>query len=283
MAVNGSHSGRWLAIAPPILFIAFILGADAVEGPKTAFVGLLATAPMLAAVFGTPLQTAFISVTTLASAYAFGRIASDGNLPAQTIRLVAITLFSIIAILAARQRVVRERDLLAAQTEAALADTMRVRARTDELTGILNRRGVEEVLASRGAGMAWSVAIADCDDFKRVNDEYGHLVGDEYLRAIAQRLRAALPDKDVLARWGGDEFLLAVALPQDSAIRVIERVHHQVTDSPIRTSVGAISAQITFGVAEWRDDEELGHVIRRADRAMYSGKREGANQIVLAR
>ena len=264
----------------PLAFIGIILGADALEGPKTAYVGLLATVPMLAAVFCTPLQTALTGAITVLSGYLFGLLAADGNAPAQTVRLIAISVFSVIATLASLQRVRRETAFLLAQKEAALTDTMRLRARTDELTGILNRRGAEEALASRPDGITWTVAIADCDDFKRVNDEHGHQVGDEYLRAIAQRLRASLPEKDVLARWGGDEFLLAVALPQETAARVFDRVHHQVTDTAIQTIAGPLTARLTMGMAEWTDGETAESVVRRADRAMYSGKAQGANRVV---
>lgn len=272
----------WLPTALPFLVIAVILTADVIEGPKTAFVGLLATVPMLAAVFGSPVITGLTALTTLASAFVFGLIAADGNVPAQTVRLIAISLFSVIAVLAARQRVIREQVLLSAQKEAALAETMRVRARTDDLTGILNRRGAEEALEGRPVGVVWTVAIADCDDFKGINDSYGHLVGDEYLRAIAQRLRASLPEKDVLARWGGDEFLLAVALPQETATRVFDRVHHHVTGTPIQTSAGPMQAKLTLGYAEWAPEESAEKVVRRADRAMYSGKAQGANRIVVS-
>lgn len=266
----------------PLAFIAVILTADAVESPKTAYVGLLATVPMLAAVFCTPRQTATVGGITILSAYLFGLAAVDGNLPAQTVRLIAIAIFSVIAILASIQRVRREMVLVSAQKEAALTETMRLRARTDELTGILNRRGAEEVLATRPAEITWTIAIADCDDFKSVNDKYGHQVGDEYLRAIAQRLRSSLPEKDVLARWGGDEFLLAVALPHETAAKVFDRVHHHVIDTPIQTSAGALNARLTLGMAQWREGESAEAVVRRADGAMYTGKTQGANRIVVA-
>lgn len=272
---------RLLPCLLPLAFIGVILTADTVEGPKTAYVGLLATVPMLAAVFCTAIQTAVIGVITVLSAFTFGLIASDGNVPAQTVRLVAISIFSVIATLAATQRFRREQALLAAQKEAALAETMRMRARTDDLTGILNRRGAEEALSARPEGVAWTIAIADCDDFKRVNDEFGHQVGDEYLRAIAQRLRASLPEKDVLARWGGDEFLLAVALPQETASRVFDRVHKHVTGTPIQTAAGPLVARLTLGMSEWTEAESADAVVRRADRAMYSGKAQGANRVVL--
>lgn len=270
-----------LPLVLPLILIISIITADIIEGPKTAYVGLMASVPMLAAVFGAPGQVALIGVVTWLSAFTFGQVASDGNVAAQTVRLIAIAIFSIIALLASRQRVRREAALLSAQKEAALADTMRIRARTDDLTGILNRRGAEEVLNERPEGVPWTVAIADCDDFKGINDLHGHQVGDEYLRAIAQRMRSSLPERDLLARWGGDEFLLAVALPEETASRVFDRVHHQVTDTPIQTSVGPIHARLTLGVAEWTAGENAESALRRADHAMYQGKTQGANRVIV--
>lgn len=267
------------AIVVPLLLIGVILLADALEGPKTAFVGLLATVPMLAAVFGTPLQTGISGLAALAGAGLFGLIASDGNVPAQRIRLIAITIFVVIAVLAAAQRQRRERALVHAREEAALTEQERQRANTDELTSILNRRGVLQVLADRLSDRVWTVAIADCDRFKQVNDEHGHSVGDQYLRALAQRLRGAMAEEDVLARWGGDEFLVAVEQPMSSAIKIFGRLHFAATAQPVATEGGSMAASLTFGLAEWQPGEPIGDAIRRADRAMYKGKSEGANRV----
>lgn len=269
------------AVGVPVLLIAVVLFADTIEGPKTAFVGLLATVPMLAAVFGSAIQTALAGSFAIIAAYLFGNFASDGNVPAQRIRLVAITIFTIIAILAARQRQLREDALFFARQEAALTEKERERANTDELTSILNRRGVLQVLAERLDDQVWSVAIGDCDRFKQINDEYGHSVGDEYLHALAQRLRGSLAEDDVLARWGGDEFLIAIAQPVSTAAKIMERVHYSVTAEPVRTEAGSMAGALTFGIAEWRPGEAIGDVIRRADRAMYNGKSAGANRVVV--
>lgn len=263
------------------MLIAVILFVDVLEGPKTAFVGLLATAPMLAAVFGTSIQTGLAGACAVGSAFIFGLVASDGNVPAQRIRLVAIALFTLIAVLAAKQREVREHALFIALQEAALTEKERERANTDELTAILNRRGVLQILAERLSDQVWSVAIADCDRFKQINDEYGHSVGDEYLRALAQRLRGSLAEEDVLARWGGDEFLLAVPQELSAATKIFERVHFAVTAQPVQTEAGSMAATLTFGVAEWHPGEPIGDVIRRADRVMYGGKNAGANRVAV--
>lgn len=265
------------------MLIGVILFVDTIEGPKTAFVGLLATVPMLSAVFGTPIQTGLTGAMAVAGGFIFGLVASDGNVPAQRIRLIAITLFTVIAILAAKQRQIREDALFIARQEASLTEQERERANTDELTSILNRRGVLQILAERLSDQVWSVAIADCDRFKQINDEFGHSVGDEYLRALAQRLRGSLAEHDVLARWGGDEFLLAVPQDLGTAAKIFERVHFAVTAQPVQTDAGSMAAALTFGVAEWHPGEAIGDVIRRADRAMYGGKNAGANRVAVER
>jgi diguanylate cyclase (GGDEF)-like protein len=279
--VNRDVKAWLLPVAAPMLLVLTILGLDVVEGPKTAYVGLLATVPMLSAVFGTPRQTAIAGITALLAAFIFGSIAEDGNVPAQRVRLIAIALFVVIAVVAAQQRERRESALLSAREGAALSEQMRIRANTDELTGLLNRRGIMQAVGGREHAESWCVAIADCDRFKLINDEHGHSVGDEYLKSIALRLRAALSEADLMARWGGDEFLFALPLPIDKAAMVFNRLHNSATSEPVRTSAGPLTSAITFGISAWLPGEAIGEAIRRADRAMYSGKSNGSNRVVI--
>lgn len=116
----------------PVALIAVILGADLLEGPKTAFVGVLAFVPMLAAVFARPVITAAVGATTWAAALAFGFLASDGNVPAQRVRLVVIALCAAIAVVAAAVRTRTDRALAAARDAAAEAEVER-RLASEEL------------------------------------------------------------------------------------------------------------------------------------------------------
>jgi diguanylate cyclase (GGDEF)-like protein len=275
------HSQWVLSIVLPIALIAVILTADVIEGPKTAYVGVLSAIPLLGAVFGTPRATAFISIVTWLSAFTFGRVASDGNVRAQTVRLVIIAIFSVIAVIAAIVRTRREAQLAAATTLAAQAEAMRQQANSDPLTGLLNRRGVVEKLKTHNVSKS-TVAVIDVDRFKMVNDRYGHIVGDEILQAVSARISGGVSRNDVVGRWGGDEFVIVLELGIDQGKAVIERVFHQVSEEPLSTTIGEVPIAISVGISEWIDGEPLDQVLARADAALYSAKDSGRNQFVVA-
>lgn len=275
------HSQTVLSVVLPIVLIVVILTADAIEGPKTAYVGVLSAIPLLSAVFGTPRATAFVSVVTWISAFTFGRLASDGNVRAQTVRLVIIAIFSVIAVIAAIVRTRREAQLAIAMNEAAEAEAMRKQANTDPLTGLLNRRGVVEKLEASNATRS-TVAVIDVDRFKSLNDRYGHIVGDEILCAIGSRISGGVSRNDVVGRWGGDEFVIVLELGIDQGTVVIERLFQQVSSEPLSTTVGDIPIGISVGISDWVDDEPLDSVLARADAALYSAKDSGRNRFVVA-
>ena len=271
-----SRPGSWLLHdALPLLFVALILGADALEGPKTAYVGVLAVVPMLAAVFATPLQTAAVGLVAWLAALGFGTLASDGNVQAQTVRLLIIAACAVGAVFAARHRTRREASALGAERAQRNLTHAMHEATTDTLTNILNRRGFALALEGHHRDVPMTLALADCDNFRSVNDRHGHAGGDHYLVSTAHRLTHALSAHDVVGRWGGDEFLVALPLPLHEAAAVMGRVRRQITRDPVVVKGDALTVSMTFGLAEWQPDESLSDVIARADRAMYSGKAHG--------
>lgn len=159
-------------------------------------------------------------------------------------------------------------------------------ARQDGLTGAHTRRATGERLAEAHAAAcrdrSWlSVVMADVDHFKRINDTFGHLAGDEALIAVASRLQAGLRADDFLGRWGGEEFL--VVLPDTdaaAAVVVAERLRQSVVAEPITLGTGgdAITVSISAGVTSSIDaiPEVLVHV---ADRAMYAAKADGRDRV----
>jgi diguanylate cyclase len=147
--------------------------------------------------------------------------------------------------------------------------------RTDPLTGISNRRALEEALTSQFALMNrykvhFSVAIFDIDHFKRVNDEQGHLQGDQILQKVARLLDEAVRETDVLARYGGEEFV--VIMPQtnlEGACIFSERLRQKVEQE--------MQITVSGGVTEALDGDAPDSMMTRADTALYSAKAAGRN------
>ena len=155
---------------------------------------------------------------------------------------------------------------------------------TDALTGLRNRRYFERIgpSLSRDAMGYLLVALVDVDHFKRINDTRGHAIGDEVLRAMAQRLRASIPEEAVAIRWGGEEFLLLVPLSgPDAAPAVVRRLLHAVGDAPFRLSDGApLTVTCSIGweclAAPVRSPLEV--ALHDVDRHLYAAKRGGRDR-----
>lgn len=167
---------------------------------------------------------------------------------------------------------------------ANLVDTLRTEGRTDALTGLANRRAIDEFLPRelahhRRTGEPLSVAMVDLDDFKRYNDELGHSRGDQLLRSLAERMRRRARDSDLVARYGGEEFLLILTVTDASgATKLLEalRALGPLGDATHPTTFSA-------GVAQWDRVESADALVRRADGALYEAKRAGKNRVVAAR
>lgn len=273
-----SSGSWWLSVVVPCVLIVLILGADLREGPKTAYVGVLTAVPLFAAIFGTPIMTAVTSVITWCSALAFGLMSADGNVPAQTVRLGIIAVAGVAAVAAAYVRQRRDEQFQRAQRTAAEADFLRLQAGRDYLTGLLNRRGLIERLAVDPPAQG-TVIVLDCDRFKDVNDRFGHVVGDEFLKGVAGRLSSGLSQEDLIARWGGDEFLLVLRTPFEGGIGVAQRVVDHVTSSPMSTSAGLVPVALSAGAAPFEMSLGLDAAIAGADRAMYKGRSSGVGTL----
>lgn len=277
------QSSQWvLGVVVPLVMIAIILTADVIEGPKTAYVGVLSAIPLFGAIFGTPRSTAFVAVAAWSSAFVFGQVASDGNARSQTVRLVIIAIFGVIAVGASVLRVRRDRQLAEALTRAAQADVIELKANSDQLTGILNRRGVLAAVAETRVS-EMTVAIFDVDKLKTINDQFGHLVGDQFICGVSARIVGGVSKDDIVGRWGGDEFVVILDLPIEQGTHVIERVFGQITDEPLATDSAVIPVGVSIGVASWSADESIDAVLAKADKALYTAKRDGRNMVSVAR
>ena len=167
---------------------------------------------------------------------------------------------------------------------AALADVQRL-AEFDDLTGLANRRRAGNYLATLQAqtqrnGCGFSVALIDLDHFKRINDTLGHEAGDHALRSFADAARPFVRAADLLARWGGEEFLFVMPDTEaDAACRAVSRLLERVRELPAEQG-GPIS--FSAGVVQGNPGEPIAGVVARADDLMYAAKRAGRNQICMA-
>ncbi len=172
---------------------------------------------------------------------------------------------------------------LAAQLRAAL-QKVEIDAATDALTGHWNRRALDDVLKQQlaqfaSSGRPFSILMLDIDFFKNINDEYGHMVGDDVLRAFAQALRSFLRSADFCARFGGEEFV--VVLPDTSlatALEVGERIRHGIAQAPL-LSKPKVQVTVSIGVAAMSEGQSLKDLFAAADAAVYLAKNEGRNQV----
>jgi diguanylate cyclase len=158
-------------------------------------------------------------------------------------------------------------------------------SRTDALTNLPNRRAFDHELARaftdrRRDGSPFSLVIIDIDHFKRVNDQHGHMVGDQMLKHFARCLSEGFRDADLVARFGGEEF--AAILPRTSleeSVRVADLVRRAVSGSPCRVGNSELSLTASFGVKQVGADEIDTELIQRADNALYAAKKGGRNRV----
>jgi diguanylate cyclase (GGDEF)-like protein len=159
-------------------------------------------------------------------------------------------------------------------------------AMTDPLTGMLNRRAAEARLDEERArakrhGEGFALAMLDLDYFKAVNDRYGHAVGDEVLRVVAERIQAGLREDDWVARWGGEEFLVFLRnADAREAVFVIERLAAGVKSTPIATQAGEIRITLSAGIGlPGADDADSRNAVEAADAYLYQAKANGRDRI----
>ena len=152
----------------------------------------------------------------------------------------------------------------------------------DSLTGLYNRRSMDKLLKGAvNSGKTFSVIMCDIDDFKKINDAYGHNVGDEVLRRISDTIVSGLRENDFVCRWGGEEILiLASGTPISGASLVAERVRAQIEDMEIVSEENTIKCTVTAGVAENSEAGSIEEIIGLADDRLYCGKKSGKNRVI---
>jgi len=158
----------------------------------------------------------------------------------------------------------------------------------DQLTGAYNRRGLEEhftreISRAERSGQPLSVALLDVDNFKQVNDRFGHLTGDNVLKYLVDMIRHCVRASDIVGRFGGEEFIVLLPdTPSAEAVDLMQRVQRELTKNIFLTGTEKLVVTFSAGVAEWHRGEQDVNVIERADRAMYQAKLAGKNRTLSA-
>lgn len=159
---------------------------------------------------------------------------------------------------------------------------------TDLLTGLANRRRVEEVLAiamkqSNLARSPLCLVMCDIDFFKDINDNFGHLCGDDVLKIVAVQLQESAKSATSIGRWGGEEFLIVLDNTEpESAALLCEHLREQIEQTDYRSYGQLMHFTMSFGCVKYQPDESLHSLLSRVDKALYKAKNNGRNNVVMA-
>ncbi|MFC2073895.1 diguanylate cyclase [Campylobacterota bacterium] len=159
-------------------------------------------------------------------------------------------------------------------------------AQIDVLTGLANRSSFEEKMVDelerieRYQSQAFSVIFFDIDHFKNINDTYGHLVGDHVLQSISTQCKSLLRINDMLARWGGEEFVAILPMVEIEGAKLVAEKLRKYIEEYIFEQVGNITC--SFGVSQYQEGDTPTALLHRADNAMYEAKKAGRNRVILA-
>ena len=264
-------AGEARGLVPSVLAMILFFGTFGLTAAEVAGIGLYALLAFACA----------IGISTRLG------VGGSGPLDLAYALMVLIVLSGCIAL---SLRIQRIRARMLAQREA-LAQALAVNrelATRDELTGLLNRRAMVDLMElehrrSQRNGRPLVLAQLDIDHFKPVNDNHGHATGDRALQAFAGAVRASVRDTDVLARWGGEEFVLMLAdTPMAEAREVLERARAAVAALKIGHAGGSLRLTVSVGVAQHLPGDTVEHTLERADKALYAAKALGRNRVVVA-
>jgi diguanylate cyclase (GGDEF)-like protein len=158
---------------------------------------------------------------------------------------------------------------------------------TDALTGLPNRRAAESQIRQAKLRLEedqipFAVALVDIDYFKKVNDTYGHDIGDEVLKIVAKTLDSSTRLGDMASRWGGEEFLLILSgITEEAVSPLLEKIRLLVENSQYRSEDLSIDVTVSIGASMGRPEEEPTTLFKRTDTALYDAKQQGRNRLII--
>ncbi|KXI28281.1 GGDEF domain-containing protein [Paraglaciecola hydrolytica] len=184
---------------------------------------------------------------------------------------------------ALRQRIKQDAAKLAALND--ISAKYKVKAETDQLTGLSNREGLAQALMAIGQSKTqshYAVLVLDVDHFKKLNDQYGHDVGDLVLEELAQAINRNIRSTDIVCRWGGEEFvvLFRYSKKQD-VLPFAEKIRLEITNSSFAGTL-KLNVSVSIGSALMLNEESFEQTFKQADQALYAAKRNGRNQTIMA-
>ncbi len=214
----------------------------------------------------------------------------QASLPTEVLN-IALSRFILVSLaeLAHQYSVVRVKVQSEQKLLVDAVERMRKMVIRDALTGLFNRKHMQDLLRQEcerfaRSGQGFCVALIDLDHPKRVNDAYGHQMGDAVLVGVARAAQGALRENDVICRWGGDEFLVLMRDndPANQGLQAMTRLRRQVTELRPAASAPDLSVTFSAGLAVSQPGEAIVQMLERADRALYTAKSSGRNQDALA-
>jgi two-component system cell cycle response regulator len=213
--------------------------------------------------------------------YLSGLLMGIGALLAAVLFFSVFFIYPLIRIQSREENKLREM----ADTLSARSETLEYAALTDSLTGMNNRRYFDEALKEYldefdRIGKPVGLMVFDLDHFKQVNDNHGHDVGDEVLRAVARCLKDMTRYHDVAARLGGEEFaVVAPNMDVTMLTRLAERIRDGIANMPILSGNVRLRVTASVGLAIWDGKETAEELFRRADQQLYQAKKQGRNRV----
>lgn len=269
-------------IVPLVIVIGLAFLASKLEAPGTA-IAFMATAPLIAAMFTRALFTGIVSLATIIVAAISTAMSFPRAFYSVLWIVVGVVIAAGIAVISSQAKSVAPPRASGAPAPSGNGPTPVAEAseQIDGLTGLPTRYGLKQALEADTAPGRRVVAVIDCDHLVVVNDTFGRAVGDTFLFAVAGRTRYALPENDVVARWGDEEFVLVTRASDEEVGPLLELIADKVNQNPIRTDAGLIPQTISVGAAVWPEGGTFEDAFEVARRALYRAKAEGGARLVV--